>query len=288
MIKKYASVNVIKDINAKIHIEKAFLKKKDFDEHTHDFSEMFIVLSGSADHVIDRQVYQVNAGDVYVINGDISHGFKSPNNLLICNIMYNPDIVFNNYINLRKLPGFQALFILEPFFRTEQNFKYKLKLDRYCNNKVDSMIEEMLLEYKDKRDGYDVIIQAMFINLIVLLSREYMKSSEDHSQLILSFSNTIAYMENNYNKDITLDQLSAMACMSKRHFCRVFRQTYNAAPIEYIIHLRIEQASNLLKNSNLSITEIALNCGFSDINYFSRCFSRNNGVSPTQYRLNNK
>lgn len=283
-MKKYTSNNVIKDIDAKIHIEKAFLKDKDFDVHTHDFSEMFIVLSGSADHVIDKQVYQVNAGDVYVINGDISHGFKSPNNFHICNIMYNSDVVFNNYINLKKLPGFQALFIFKPYYRTEKNFKYRLKLDRYGCSKVESMIEEMLLEYKDKRYGYDVIIQSMFISLIVFLSREY----EEPSQPFFSFTNTVAFMENNYNKDITLDQLASMACMSKRHFCRVFRQTFNSAPIEYIINLRIEHASNLLKHSSLSITEVALNSGFSDINYFSRCFSRKIGMSPREYRsINN-
>jgi len=84
MIKKFLLKNIINDKKERIFIGKARLNT-DFEIHTHDFSEMFIVLSGSALHIIEKEQYTVSEGDIYVINGDISHGFKSPDNFEICN-----------------------------------------------------------------------------------------------------------------------------------------------------------------------------------------------------------
>ncbi len=286
MIKKFLLKNITKDEKEQIYIGKARLYG-DFEIHTHDFSEMFIVLSGSAVHIIDNEFYTVNEGDIYVINGDISHGFKSPENFEICNIMYNPETMLGDYSSLRRLTGFQALFVFEPYYRYEHKFKSRLTLDTQSKNKAESLIDEMILEYNKKEEGYEVIFKAMFIELIVFLSRKYMRVSEKYPQSIFNLSNTIAYIERNFSEDITLEKLASMAFMSKRHFGRVFKNNYHIAPIEYVINLRIAHACSLLKGTGMSVSLIALKSGFSDINYFSRCFKKIKGMSPKKYKLMN-
>jgi AraC-like DNA-binding protein/mannose-6-phosphate isomerase-like protein (cupin superfamily) len=286
MMKKFLLKNITNDEKEQIYIGKTRLYG-DFEIHTHDFSEMFIVLSGSAIHIIDNEYYTVNEGDIYVINGDISHGFRSPEDFEICNIMYRPETMFGNYGSLRRLPGFQALFVFEPYYRYEHKFKSRLTLDSQSKKKAESLIDEMIFEYDKKEEGYEVIFQALFIELIVLLSRQYMHISEKYPQSIFNLSNTIAYIERNFSKGITLEKLASMAFMSKRHFGRVFRNNYNITPYKYIINLRITHACSLLADSSMSVSEIALNSGFSDINYFSRCFKNVKGMSPKKYRMIN-
>ena len=87
------------------HIEKASLKH-DFAEHTHDFSELVLILEGKAVHVIDSMEYSIKAGDVYVIAGDTSHGFKDVSGLKLCNVMFQPDHFFANNADIKKIPGF--------------------------------------------------------------------------------------------------------------------------------------------------------------------------------------
>jgi len=72
--------------------------------------------------------------------------------------------------------------------------------------------------------------------------------------------------------------------MSRFHFCRVFKRHLKQSPISYLIGLRIERARNLLKTTDLSMSEVAALVGFNDISNFSRMFKELNGVSPSRFR----
>jgi AraC-like DNA-binding protein len=91
----------------------------------------------------------------------------------------------------------------------------------------------------------------------------------------------LKYVDQHYNQKITLTELAIMANMSRHHFCRVFKNITGKPPIEYINHLRINAAIELLKEGHLNISEIALTVGFNDSNYFSRLFKKYKKVSPT-------
>jgi len=72
--------------------------------------------------------------------------------------------------------------------------------------------------------------------------------------------------------------------MSRSNLMRVFRKATGQTPIEYLLRLRIQKAMELLRNSSLSITEIALEVGFNDSNYFTRQFRRVLGETPRSFR----
>ncbi len=88
--------------------------------------------------------------------------------------------------------------------------------------------------------------------------------------------------------EVSLDQLAAEACLSKYHFLRLFRLTYGLSPYQYIQHLRIEKARNLLANPHIPITDLAGLLGFENSQSFSRLFYQRMGLYPTQYRLQSK
>jgi len=92
------------------------------------------------------------------------------------------------------------------------------------------------------------------------------------------------WMKKNFQKDIQLAALARQFDISVRSLNRRFRVAAGQTPIQYLQEVRLEQAKSLLKQSNLSIAEIAYAVGYQDTSYFSSLFKRLNAISPHQYR----
>lgn len=93
-----------------------------------------------------------------------------------------------------------------------------------------------------------------------------------------------AYINENYQKDISLDDVSRMVDISPYYFSKLFKQEQGENFIEYLTKIRMQKARQLLKNQKYSIKEICAMCGYSDPNYFSRIFKKYEGVTPSEYR----
>lgn len=92
------------------------------------------------------------------------------------------------------------------------------------------------------------------------------------------------YLDQNYQKKITLDQLSERFYINKFYLSKIFCEQYGVTINRYLLELRITQAKRLLRFTSLPVEKIALECGINDPNYFSRLFRRIEGASPGEYR----
>ena len=100
------------------------------------------------------------------------------------------------------------------------------------------------------------------------------------SQYVL---NAIKYIQFNYSHEVTIDDIARSVGVSRSHLYRLFMSNVGQSPIDYLTSYRIGEACNLLKNSQLSIAEIAASVGFSDKFYFSRVFKKSMGMPPSRY-----
>ena len=96
--------------------------------------------------------------------------------------------------------------------------------------------------------------------------------------------NVFKYIKENYDKAVSLNDLADLADMCPRYFCRAFADVTGKTPIAYLNYYRIEQAGEKLLMSGDSITDIAISCGFNDMSYFAKIFSRQKGMAPSKYR----
>ncbi|TKJ35560.1 hypothetical protein CEE39_00770 [bacterium (candidate division B38) B3_B38] len=92
------------------------------------------------------------------------------------------------------------------------------------------------------------------------------------------------YIENNYTRKLYLGEIAKRACLSKHHFCRVFKTLTGQTVMEYVNNIRIEKAKELLRKTFFSITEICFEVGFTNISNFNRTFKKIAGVAPSKYR----
>jgi AraC family transcriptional regulator len=91
-------------------------------------------------------------------------------------------------------------------------------------------------------------------------------------------------MQARLSEDISLDELAAEAQLSPFHFARMFKQSVGVPPRVYLTRLRVEKACELLEHSDLPITEIALEVGYSSNQVLARVFAKHMRVTPSEFR----
>ncbi len=254
-------------------------------EHSHDFCELVIVTQGRAMHWLEGDSFPVTAGDVFLLQGRQRHYFFDREDLDLTNIMYDPEGVGLPEGELRKLPGYSAMFLLEPTYRRRHRFASRLHLKRVPLAHVERLTEEMEQECEHRAPGYEVAVRAKLLELIVYLSRAYTESDGTEAHALLRVGNVIGALEHDYAREWRLSELLSIAHMSRSTLMRVFRRATGQTPIEYLVRLRIQKAMELLRNSDRTITEIAMDVGFNDSNYFARQFRRQTGTSPRRFRM---
>jgi len=255
-----------------------------FPRHRHQFTELVLVTGGSGLHSMPREEYPVSAGDVFVITGSTPHQYRDLRALKLINVVFDPATLGMDRWDVRSLPGYRAIFTLEPAYRRRHNFASRLKLDMEALSMASILIDRLKRELHGKLPGFQLLATAHFMELVVFLSRSYGCVRTTESRSLLRIAEAITYIEQHFKDKITLETLASIAHMSRRTFTRAFRSAMGDAPITYLIKLRIAHAAKLIRSGDAKLTEIALDSGFSDSNYFIRQFKIAMGCTPREYR----
>jgi AraC-like DNA-binding protein/quercetin dioxygenase-like cupin family protein len=254
------------------------------DQHTHDFEELVVVLDGQGKHQVGREIYDISAGDVFVLLGDVSHCYPETKQLSLINILYDPGNLRLPRADLGALPGYQALFEVEPRLRQRRRFQNRLKLDMEQLGQLMKLIAEMESELRSKAAGARYVATAHFMRIVAFLSRAYSRMPVGEQKPVSQISELLGYMERHYAEPLAIADLARVAGMSETSLYRTFRQIMGRSPIDYLIRLRVDRAAQLLRREALRIKEVSEAVGFTDSNYFSRQFHQVMGSSPREYQ----
>ena len=107
---------------------------------------------------------------------------------------------------------------------------------------------------------------------------------EEQNQNVADILKAVIYIQNNYNKEISIEELSEICHLSKYNFMRKFKNVTGSPVHKFIADYRMMQAKRLLTTTEFNVKEIAAYVGFSDNMYFSRAFKKHCGLSPTEYK----
>ena len=184
--------------------------------HNHDFSELVIVLSGTGVHFTKDHEYRINSGDVFVIQGTVSHGYKNVEDLFLVNLLFRMDQLPLPFMDISYIPGYQALFHLEPRYRQLHNFASRLKLKTDDFIRVSSLIDRIELEYKGCQKGYRYMAALLFMELIGFLSRCYDNSENMQNRELLRIARGLSYLEHHLTDKVTLKVLEEETGMSRQ------------------------------------------------------------------------
>lgn len=271
------------DANFPIRLFKCDFEKSSqvFPNHWHEQIELLYILKGNAEIQCNSNVFHVKPGDLVIINSNELHYGES----LSDELSYYVIIIDISLLHSSSIDVIETKYIT-PITRSMILFSNKVTMDQSLSDCIRNMIHE----YENKETGYELAIKSNIYHLLVLLLRNQKSrilTVEEYNTRVKnleSFKKVLKYIDEYFIEDITLTQLSKMMSVCNSHFCRAFKTLTGKTLSEYINRIRISKAEYLLANSGMNISEVAMNTGFNDINYFSRLFRKYKKVSPTEYR----
>lgn len=258
-------------------------------EHHHDFVEIVFITKGKGIQVISNNEYEVSEGDIFILQGFQNHYFKDAGKAEMINVMFdpvkNPGLISSD---IKMMDGYSALFILEPRYRNRMHFKNMLHLNHVDLAKSEYVLNSMLNEITHKEPGYELFLKNKLEEIILFLSRKYSQISIPKAKSLVRIGKAIDFIENNFQRNIYIQQLAELSFMSVRNFQRIFKESTGLSPNDYLLELRIQHASKLLTETDSAIYNVSEQVGIADWFYFSKAFKKKFGVSPLKYRKQNK
>lgn len=238
--------------------------------HIHDFWEIFFCLGGSCEFFIWDDSFIAQPGDFVVINPGVEHWENNLGNKWIVVAFAGTQPAFEN-----TAAGY-----------TKGSY---IRKSEYITQLAMSIVDEA----KNKLPGYQKACMNMLDLLLLQIQR--IKEADTYQVSIVpelrqeeakyySITWIKQYIENNYTHNLNIEFLSRKIGLNKYSLIREFKQAYDVSPIEYLLRCRFREAKFLLSTTNLSISHIGQGVGFSSSNYFSQCFMKREGMSPTAYR----
>lgn len=253
--------------------------------HRHEFVELVIILSGTAVHSTGRVRHRLQAGDILFINSSRSHAYEETHRLTLVNILIREDVFHEAEIELGSLPGYHALFTLEPVRWRHREFTSRLRLNATDLRQVTAWVGALKAETERSLEGGRLLARSWLLLIVGLLARRYGRNAVDSPHLEMRLGYVLSWIDQNFHQPVSVGELAVRAAMSERTFLRRFREATGCSPVDYLIRTRIRRAMELLdcRTARLSISEIAFRCGFEDSNYFTRQFRRVTGKPPREY-----
>ena len=154
---------------------------------------------------------------------------------------------------------------------------------------ITQVIKALHSELVDNPDGCPVYSRTMANVLAVHLLKKFSNRSGHIIHPAGTLSNrklkvVLDYIDSHIEQRIELVELAALIGYSQYHFSRSFKNSTGTSPHQYIIQQRIEKSKRLLKQSNLTVNEISIDCGFANPSHFAKRFREHTGISPQQFR----
>lgn len=281
----------------------------DYPLHIHDFSVIVIVTRGRGVNIIGKEEFPIKAGDVFVHHGTRPHGYRDTEHLGLINIIFDQSLLQRVRFDVTGLPGYQSLFVVEPAMLKEGHSARHLTLgmgDLAKAQQLSEAIEDELygdlprrraVRFEERHrtkvenlpnrrtpDGHRFMAMTHFMSLVGLLSRAYHFKPTVESGRIMKIGQVIAHMESHFDENLKIPDLAKMVGMSDRNFYRFYHRVKGESPLAYLQRLRIAKGARILQTSDKNVSEVAMECGFNDSNYFARQFRRILGVSPRQFQ----
>ena len=244
--------------------------------HKHNFYEINIVLSGEGEHYIGDMSMPAVPGDIFVIPIGVYHGYVCTRELDVAHVILKGGFMERYYNDLLRVPGFSTLFEIEPYLRQIYDKHLFLHLDREATKKISTEITDIISLSENCYESYKSIYTLRLLSLLSIEMQNQNKSAtpnEDSDML-----KVLEYIQAHYEEKITLEDLMAIANMSRPTLHRHFKAITQMTPKQYILKLRLSAVRDQLSHHTESKTQIAQKYGFFDTSHLNKQLQAKNST----------
>lgn len=247
--------------------------------HWHKELEIFVLLEGSVTVQIENSTYELSAGDGCFINSEVLHAFLTD----MPSVCHFHSFVFGSEI-IGGMPGtvYDSNFVRPLIEKGASFLMFHQETDQpYFENFNKAFSACLSEEY-----GYEFDVRNALSNILLYVkSKSTQKENTITSIQEKRLKDMLRFIATHLAEPITVSEIAKSATICTRECQRIFNQYLHYSPTEYVLRKRIYNAAELLSDTDKSITEIALTCGFSTPSYFSKRFREFMKTTPNAYRL---
>ncbi len=246
--------------------------------HIHNCCEVLFCLSGGKNFFIHDRIYEVEDGDIFILNQFENHKITS-----------NEACIFERYV-LQINPEFlhrassELTDLSQCFYLRNKNISHKISTSPEFRQRLLNLFQR-LGEHSVYSD--EIVKKLIVTEILVLINGMFVENNKDYTYT-LNYENktlikALKFINENYDKKLTLDMISKNIYVSQNELCSLFKNHLGTTVKKYITSRRITKAKNLLKKG-YSVSETAALCGFDDYANFIRVFGNTTGMSPGKYK----
>lgn len=270
--------------NKYVSIAHLYREEKSLDMHIHDCYELYYSISGGKQFLIDGTCYQIQPGDIFVINPFESHRLLQVDSEVHERIVLSIDPEFLSQLSSEKTD------LTYCFSTRTAEYGNKITLNKEEQKRFRYYIDKMV---NSEGFGQDLMEQARFLELMVFLNKRYFdthatkKAENKASGYQVQVNDILAYINLHIAEVISIEKLAEHFYLSESYICRVFKAETGTTINKYMTGRRISIAKSLLVDG-LNVNEVCDKCGYNDYSNFIRTFTKVVGVSPKKYALLSK
>lgn len=252
-------------INVRHFVTKA--GKYCFRTHWHERMELVRILKGEMSVACGADYLKLFPGDMAIFAPKMPHRGYAEQDLEYDVLMFDVRSFYNDSeVSKKYLP---AIFDGRAKFFEKTSDKETIKcFDEICSKEEKDSLEIMAYVYR--------LIHLLYENNLLELAKETQRSD--------AVMEIIEYIEEHFNQEISTATICEYFGYSAEHFCRKFKDATGLTPMNYLKIYRMEEARKLLQLGERNISKIAEECGFTDPNYFTRCFKSHFGYPPSKLK----
>lgn len=247
--------------------------------HSHDCLELNYIIDGTGYYLIEDKSYPIEKGDIFLINNLEHHMAVNENNLKMLVFVFDQSFVWESA---------DEYDYLKPFFERGSSFSNKINRSSDTYEAIRDAILHIKEESGQQNVGWVLTIKAWLMVSLAMFYRYYSKQHalENRTQRnsYERIRKVVEYIHKNFAEELSLDELAGIAIMNKTYLSSLFTKVMHMRVFDYIELVRVNHGKVLLKTTDLSILEIALESGFKSSSYFSRIFRKLMGITPNEYR----
>ena len=256
-----------------------------YEQHSHkDFYELVLVHSGKAEQVIENNHQKLNGGDIFLIPPGVEYSYKNAEKFEIYNLLFSKSFFRYFEHDLQKSLNYHMLFPLRTDReRSKNNFApviFQLTSNLFWE--IEKLTNDIEQELNSSEIGSQVGALSDFLKIILTIIRyaEAKQNNKLNNKNMQNIGKLLAILDSRYKENWDIASMAKFCNMQINNFRFQFKEQVGVSPINYLMKLRIEKAIGLLQFSGMNVSEIALEVGFSDSNYFSRQFHKYTGKTP--------
>lgn len=254
-------------------IEFEFIVRKLEDSHMHADIEFFYLMEGSVEFTVEKQQHKLAAEDFLLVNAHKEHSYKAKEDILAMCLRIS-------YSELAKLLKQDTIFF---WCNTAME-------DTEINGVIRSILKKIVSEQFYNKGRDQIYLNSLYYEFLHIITHDFLVSKNDkkydiEEEKLDDRKQKIAeYIRLNYDKQISLNELSKMLYLSNAYLSKYIKRQFGMSFVDYVNSVRLNYAVSQLLHSDQSVMRIAMDTGFASSLALNKAFKEKYGLTPTLYR----